>query len=55
MYGAMLGGSGRPMTSAARTARRVDVRGRFPEVYRISKYNGMGRESNRDRKQTHIK
>ena len=25
-----------------------DVCGRFPEVYRISKYNGMGTESNRD-------
>ena len=32
-----------------------DVHGRFPEVYRISKYNGMGTESNQDRKRKHIK
>ena len=31
-----------------------DVRGQFPEVYRISEYNGMGTESNWDRKWKHI-
>ena len=32
-----------------------DVRGRFPEVYHISKYNETGTESNRDRKWKNIK
>ena len=32
-----------------------DVRDQFPEAYCISKYNGMGTESNRDRKWKHIK
>ena len=32
-----------------------DVHGQFPEAYRISKYSGMGTESNRDRKWKHIK
>ena len=32
-----------------------DVCGRFPEVYRISKYNRTGTESNWDCKRKHIK
>ena len=42
-------------SSCSAMSKPGDVRGRFPKAYCISKYNGMGTESNRDRKWKHIK
>ena len=42
-------------SSCSTMSKPCDVRGRFPEAYCISKYNGTGTESNWDHKQKHIK
>ena len=42
-------------SSCSAMSKPGDVRGRFSEAYRISKYNGTGTESNRDCKRKHIK
>ena len=42
-------------SSCSAMSKPGDVRGRFPEAYHISKYNGTGTESNRDRKWKYIK
>ena len=42
-------------SSCSAMSKPGDVHGRFPEAYRISKYNGTGTESNWDCKWKYIK
>ena len=60
MYGAMLRGSGilannDECNSRSAMSKLGDIGDQFPEAYCISKYNGMGTESNWNRKWKHIR